>query len=183
MHRLLEKLQRDHRNLEKILAMLTTQLDDFFAGRESNFDLKIELMEYLEAFADQGHHPLENLIFEAAMEKPELADKRELFERLCHQHKDLEGLTRTFRRSLEGVLHEAVMSREELETQGREFVALQNLHLNLEEHEVFPLLDEHLSESDWEKIEANVPKHDDPVFEAPDRIRFQTLVNYLSEQQ
>lgn len=54
MHKLLEKLSRDHRNLEKILALLTTQLDNFFAGKESNFDLIIELMEYLEAFADQG---------------------------------------------------------------------------------------------------------------------------------
>ncbi len=57
MHYLMEKLQKDHRNLEKILDLLTSQLDQFLAGRESDFDLKIELLEYMEAYADQGHHP------------------------------------------------------------------------------------------------------------------------------
>lgn len=180
MHKLLEKLSRDHRNLEQILAMLTTQLDHFFAGRESNFDLKIELMEYLEAFADQGHHPLENLIFEVARKR--IKGQDELFERLAKQHKDLDRLTKTFRHSLEGVLHEAVMSRAELETQGREYIALQHLHLGLEEREVFPMLEAELTEDDWELITANVPRHDDPVFESPDQIRFQNLVNYLKNE-
>jgi len=180
MHKLLEKLSRDHRNLEKILAMLTTQLDNFFAGRESNFDLKIELMEYLEAFADQGHHPLENLIFDVA--KKRIKGQEALFERLVKQHNDLDRLTRTFRHSLEAILHEAVMSRAELETQGREYIALQHLHLVLEDREVFPLLDAELTEDDWEFIAANIPKHDDPVFESPDQIRFQNLVNYLENE-
>lgn len=180
MHKLLEKLSRDHRNLEKILDMLTHQLDSFFAGKESNFDLKIELMEYLEAFADQGHHPLENLIFEVAEKRIKGHD--ELFERLAKQHKDLDRLTRHFRHSLEGVLHEAVMSRAELETQGREYVALQHLHLVLEDREVFPLLDAELTGDDWNLIEANMPRHDDPVFEAPDQVRFYNLVAYLENE-
>ncbi|MCB1853147.1 MAG: hemerythrin domain-containing protein, partial [Gammaproteobacteria bacterium] len=57
--------------------------------------------------------------------------------------------------------------------------ALQHLHLALEEREVFPLLEAELTETDWAEISANLPKHDDPVFESPDQIRFQTLVNYL----
>ncbi|MCB1872085.1 MAG: hemerythrin domain-containing protein [Gammaproteobacteria bacterium] len=180
MHRLLERLSRDHRNLEKILAILTTQLDLFFAGRESDFDLKIELMEYLEAFADTGHHPLENLIYGLAQRRIKGHD--ELFERLAKQHHDLARLTRTFRHSLEGIVHEAVMSRAELETQGREYVALQQLHLALEDREVFPLLDRELTEDDWSMISANMPRHDDPVFEAPDQVRFYNLVTYLRNE-
>ncbi|MCP4284241.1 MAG: hypothetical protein GY792_07305 [Gammaproteobacteria bacterium] len=180
MHKLLEKLHRDHQNLEKILVMLSTQLDHFFAGRESNFDLKIELMEYLEAFADQGHHPLENLIFEVAQKRIKGHD--EMFERLDKQHKDLSRLTRVFRQSLEGILHEAVMTRAELETQGREYIALQNLHVVLEEKEAYPLLDAELTEEDWKFITEHMPKHEDPVFEAPDQVRFQFLVNYLENE-
>ena len=180
MHKLLNRLTRDHRNLEKILALLTAQLDHFFAGRESNFDLKIELMDYLEAFADTGHHPLENLIYDVA--KRRIQGHDELFERLVKQHQDLARLTRTFRHSLEGILHEAVMSRAELETQGREYIALQQLHLALEDREVFPLLDAELTEDDWQKIAENMPRHDDPVFEAPDQVRFYNLVSYLENE-
>jgi len=144
MHTLLERLGRDHKNLERILELLTLQLDHFFAGRESDFDLKVELLEYLETYADLGHHPLENLIYDTG--KKRVGDKLELLERLQSQHDSLTMLTRKFRQSLESVLQGGVMSREELETEGREFIALQRQHLDLEEHEVFPLLDRVLTE-------------------------------------
>ena len=181
MHSLLEKLGRDHKNLERILELLTLQLDHFFAGRESDFDLKIELLEYLETYADLGHHPLEDVIFTVG--KKRFGDKVELLERLQSQHNDLTRLTRKFRQSLENILQGGVMTREELETEGREFVALQRLHLDLEENEVFPMLDRLLTDEDWAEIERNNPRHDDPVFEAPDKIRFQTLFSYLEKSE
>lgn len=73
------------------------------------------------------------------------------------------------------------MPRNELEVQGREYIALQRQHLSLEEHEAFPLLDRVMTEADWDEVLAHMPPHDDPVFDAPDRIRFQILVNYLEE--
>jgi hemerythrin-like domain-containing protein len=181
MHYLLEKLHRDHRNLEKILDLLTSQLDHFLAGRESDFDLKIELLEYMEAYADQGHHPLENVIFTIA--KPLVGEREELMDRLMTQHQMLGQLTRTFRNSLENIFQGGVMSRDELEVQGREFIALQRQHLALEEQEAFPMLDEILQESDWEKIIEQSPNHDDPVFDKPDKLRFQILFEYLSKAE
>jgi hemerythrin-like domain-containing protein len=181
MHKLLEKLHKDHANLEKVLDLLTVQLDHFFAGRESNFDLKIELMEYLETYADQGHHPLENLIFKVAMARSEA--HRELMERLGDQHEKLSLLTRTFRHSLENILQGGVMPRDELEVQGREFIAMQRQHLSLEEQEAFPIIDQVMTEEDWKEVLTNLPRHDDPVFEAPDKIRFHNLFEYLSRAE
>lgn len=181
MHSLLERLGKDHKNLERILDLLTLQLDHFYAGRESDFDLKIELLEYMETYADLGHHPLEDVIYEAG--KKRIGDKVELLERLQSQHDDLTMLTRKFRQSLENILQGGVMTREELETEGREFIALQRLHLDLEENEVFPLLDKVLTDKDWTEIEKSVPRYDDPVFEAPDKIRFQTLFAYLEKSE
>jgi len=178
MHRLLEKLMRDHRNLERVLDLLSTQLDRFCAGEESDFDLKVELMEYIETFADQGHHPLEDLIYGVALERA--GDRRQLLERLSQQHLNLIQLTRQFRRSLENVLQDGMMTRAELETQGREYIALQRQHIDLEESEAFPLLEEILTEQDWSRIARQLPSHEDPVFETPDQVRFHTLVDYLS---
>jgi hemerythrin-like domain-containing protein len=79
--------------------------------------------------------------------------------------------------------HDGVMSRAELETQGREFIALQRLHLNLEEAEAFPLLDKVLTEEDWKEVEAHQPRHDDPVFEKPDQLRFSSLFHYLEKAE
>jgi len=174
----MEKLQKDHRNLERILDLLTSQLDQFLAGRESDFDLKIELLEYMEAYADQGHHPLENVMFTVA--KPLVGEQADLLDRLMQQHQELAQLTRTFRNSLENIYQGGVMPRDELEVQGREFIALQRQHIALEEQDVFPLLDEVLREQDWAAIIEQSPNHDDPVFDKPDKIRFQTLFEYLS---
>lgn len=181
MHYLMEKLQKDHRNLEKILDLLTTQLDNFLAGRESDFDLKIELLEYMEAYADQGHHPLENVMF--AVAKPRVGDRAELMDRLMQQHQELAQLTRTFRHSLENIYQGGVMQRDELEVQGREFIALQRQHIALEEQEAFPLLEDALREEDWTEIIGQSPSHADPVFDKPDTIRFQTLFDYLSRAE
>lgn len=181
MHYLLEELHRDHRNLEKILDLLASQLDHFLAGNESDFDLKIELLEYIEAYANQGHHPLENTIFVAA--KPRVGERAELMDRLMMQHQVLGQLTRTFRNSLENIFQGGVMSRDELELQGREFIALQRQHLALEEQEAFSVLDEVLQESDWAKIIAQSSDYDDPVFDKPDKIRYQTLFEYLSKAE
>lgn len=181
MHYLLEKLQKDHRNLERILDLLTSQLDHFLAGRESDFDLKIELLEYMEAYADQGHHPLENVMFEVA--KPRVGEKVDLMERLIQQHQELAQLTRTFRHSLENIYQGGVMPRDELEVQGREFIALQRQHIALEEQDAFPVLDSVLQEQDWAAITEQSPNQDDPVFDKPDKIRFQILFEYLSKAE
>jgi hemerythrin-like domain-containing protein len=181
MHKILDKLHRDHINLNWLLDLLTKELDSFFAGNESDFDLKIELLEYLEIYAELSHHPTEDVIFEAAMKKTD--KKQAVLERLMDQHQRLTRATRNFRKSLEGVVQGGVMLRDELEVQGREFIALQRLHLDTEEQEVFPFLDKLFSKKQWEQIEAKIPDVDDPVFGKRDPNRFRVLVRYLAEKE
>ena len=180
MHKLLERLHRDHVNLTRLLDLLELQLNEFFEGRESDFDLKIELLEYVECYAELVHHPTEDLIFEVA--RGCIGDKRSLLERVAEQHGKLIGATRKFRQSLEGIMQGAVQSRSEVEIEGREFIALQRLHVDLEEGELFPALEQCLPEQAWQKIEQEVPKYDDPVFGERDPNRFRTLYRYLSEE-
>lgn len=178
MHKILVQLKWEHQNLLKVLEILSNYLDHLLEGDDSDIDLIIELLEYLETFADLGHHPLENVIFDVA--KKRMPDQSGIYERLGRQHEELERLTKTFRLALEGVMHETVMSREELVTRGRECLALQREHLDLEEQQAFPLLEEGLSEGDWLHISANLPKYDDPVFGKSEKRRFRNLVAYLS---
>jgi len=174
-------LQRDHRNLERLLGLLEVQLDAFSEGRESNFDLKAELLEYLETYAQLVHHRAEDLIFEAA--RPLLPGKQAVFDKLASQHGDLMMLTHKFRNALEGIMQGAVQTREEVSIEGREYVALQRMHLNLEDTEVFPLIDAVLSAKDWKRIEKKLPEFDDPVFGKRDTKRFTVLCKYLQDAE
>ncbi|MEN8166986.1 MAG: hemerythrin domain-containing protein [Pseudomonadota bacterium] len=174
---LLEKLRRDHINLKRLLALLSRELDAFFSGQESNFDLKIELLDYIEHYAEQVHHPTEDLIYQAAL--PKVGEGEKLLQRLSREHGNLVGSARRFRSTLEGIVQGEVMSRDEVETRGREFIALQRQHIDLEEHEVFPLLESLLTDEQWAEIASKAPKAEDPVFNWQDYNRFSSLIDYL----
>jgi hemerythrin-like domain-containing protein len=183
MSQLLEKLSRDHTNLAHLLDLLSGQLDAFFAGRESDFDLKIEMLDYIETYAEQYHHPTEDQINQAAFAKPGMEEHQALLERVGREHEALLGMARRFRETLEGVMQGTVLLRDEVETRGREFIALQRQHIDLEEHEIFPLIDKVLSEKEWDKLERSIPHMDDPVFHRQDYNRFRSLIDYLELHQ
>jgi hemerythrin-like domain-containing protein len=183
MNPLLEKLHRDHSNLSHLLDLLSAQLDALFAGHESDFDLKIEMLDYIEHYAEQYHHPTEDRIMEVAFKKAALQDHQAVHERVLREHDALLGLARRFRGTLEGVMQGAVLSREEVELRGREFIALQRQHIDLEDQELFPLMDQVLSEKEVAKLEQKIPHSDDPVFHRQDYNRFRSLIDYLEEHE
>ncbi|MEJ2590759.1 MAG: hemerythrin domain-containing protein [Candidatus Thiodiazotropha sp.] len=183
MSQLLEKLQHDHVNLARLLDLLSAQLDDLFAGDESNFDLKIEMLDYIEHYAEQYHHPAEEIIIGKAFRKQALAAHKPLQERVHREHEALMGMARRFRETLEGIMQGEVQRRDEVETRGREFIALQRQHIDLEEQELFPLLADALTEKEWEKLEREIPHMDDPVFHRQDYNRFRSLIDFLQLQE
>lgn len=183
MSQLLEKLQHDHANLAHLLDLLSAQLDDLFAGDESNFDLKVEMLDYIEHYAEQYHHPTEEKINEKVFRKDAMQAHKALQERVTREHEALIGMARHFRETLEGIMQGEVLRRDEVETRGREFIALQRQHIDLEEQELFPLIADALTEKEWEKLEQEIPHMDDPVFHRQDYNRFRSLIDYLQLQE
>jgi hemerythrin-like domain-containing protein len=180
MSQLLERLHQDHKHLALLLDLLERLLDMFHAGEEPDYELMCEMLEYIENYADQVHHPSEDLIFKRLQTH---ADQHHaVLGVLMRQHEVLSEITRTFRQSLEGIVHEEVLRRDEVEAQGRELVETLRIHLNLEETEAFPLAREALTAEDWEAIEAAASKVADPLFSARDPARFRTLYQHLMSQ-
>jgi hemerythrin-like domain-containing protein len=177
---LLRRLTLDHKNLARLLDVLERQLDDFHAGREHDLDLLCELVEYVETYEDQVHHPSEDLIF--ARLKEVTGDKRVAVETLEEQHHLLADMSKQFRNSLEAIMHEGVVLRHEVEAQGRAMVKMLRQHMDLEEGEVFPLADERLDGGDWDALAAAAPNVNDPVFGRPDPARFRSLFQHLSDE-
>ena len=183
MSQLLEKLHRDHLNLARLLDLLSGQLDALFAGHESDFDLKIEMLDYIEHYAEQNHHPTEEMISRFAFATSGMREHQALLERISREHEGLLGLARHFRETLEGIMQGEVLRRDEVEIRGREFIALQRQHIDVEEHELFPLLEKAITEADWKKLEEEIPQMDDPVFHRQDYNRFSSLIDYLAQHE
>ena len=179
--KLLDRLRRDHVNLQRLLDLLSDELDAFFRGEESNFDLKTEMMDYLETYAERIHHPTEELIYQKALSQTD--EGKLLLERLSREHTELLGMARRFRDTLEGIVQGEVISRDEVETRGREFIALERHHVDFEEQEIYPLLEQTLSEAQWAALAEEAPQGDDPLFMRQDRNRFASLIDYLETKE
>jgi hemerythrin-like domain-containing protein len=183
MRPLLEKLHKDHLNLVRLLDLMSSELDALSAGREANFDLKIEMLDYIEHYAEQSHHPTEDQINKIAFKKKTIQQHKALYDRVRKEHGELIGLARNYRKTLEGAMQGEVLLREEVEIRGREFVALQRQHIDLEEQEIFPLVESVLSDKDWEKLEREVSHAEDPLFHRQDFNRFRSLIDYLKAHE
>ncbi len=180
MNPIMMRLGQDHARLAKLLDLFDALLDRFHEGQEPDFELMCEMLEYMAGYADQIHHPTEDLVFRRAMERG--MQRHEVFDVLMRQHEQLTQLNKRFRESLDAIVHEEVLLREEVEAQGRELVGTLREHMTLEDREAFPIALERLDESDWEAVAAVAPSADDPVFGTPDPQRFRALFKYLSEQ-
>lgn len=183
MRPLLETLHNDHVNLARLLDLLSSELDALSAGREANFDLKIEMLDYIEHYAEQSHHPTEDQINKVAFSKKSMKEHKALLDRVSKEHGELIGLASNYRKTLEGAMQGEVLLREEVEMRGREFVALQRQHIDLEEDEIFPLLETALSDKDWQKLEQEISHAEDPVFSRQDYNRFRSLIDYLKAHE
>jgi hemerythrin-like domain-containing protein len=180
MSALLNRLGEDHRRLARLMGLLEGLLDRFHDGEEPDYELMAELLEYMIDYADQVHHPSEDLIFERLLEQPDRC--HDVLRRLMLQHETLAQLNRRFRESLEGIVHEEVLPRDEVERQGREVLSTLREHMILEDTEAFPLAAEQLSAEEWAEIEARAPNVDDPVFGHADPERFRALYSMLKNE-
>jgi len=180
MHPLLERLNRDHRNLAQVLTLLDRLLDRFHEGAEPDYELMCELLDYMESYADQFHHPTEDLIFRRVIQSS--GESPRVFGILMNQHHQIPQMNRRFRSSLDGIVHGDVLLREEVETQGRELVRALWNHMTIEDTDAFPLIQERLSAAEWAEVDRVSPRANDPVFGTPDPARYRSLLAELAAE-
>ena len=179
MHRILEQLHRDHLRLTQLLDLMERQLDLFHEGEEPEFELLIDMLDYLENYADCVHHRAEDFIFDAyGADHPE---HRAVIDELESQHHTLSEMTRKFRHALEGIMQGAVQRRDEVERLGRDYLSLQRQHLETEEQGLFPALEGAISDRLLDDLESKLPDRGDPLFDERVKDHYRMLYRYLSK--
>jgi hemerythrin-like domain-containing protein len=138
------------------------------------------MLEYVGSYSDQVHHPSEEDILDRLRARTN--ENFPVLDLLTKQHLQLGQMNKRFRQSLEGIMNEEVLRRDEVEVQGRELVKTLREHLELEETEAFPLARERLSASDWDELLTEAPSDEDPLFGNADQERFRSLFRHLLER-
>jgi hemerythrin-like domain-containing protein len=173
----MNRLQREHRNILKLLNALEHQLAIFDTTETPDYDVLAGIGEYFTGFPDRCHHPKEDLIFRKLRERdPEAA---EIVGDLEAEHERIGTLARHFQEAVENVVSEVEVSREAFDAVAQHFIKDQRRHLQMEEERFFPLALEKLTAEDWAEIDARITDEDDPVFGAEASAEFAALRNVL----
>ena len=178
MHPIFQHLHRDHSRLSQVLDLMGRELDLFHAGQQPELELMIDVLDYLEKYADCVHHKAEDAIFDLYLSKH--AERKDLVEEVEGQHKTLVEMTRAFRHALEGIMQGAVQRRDEVEALGRDYLALQRRHLLVEEDDLLPVVEAALSDMEMDALSNELPSGQDPLFDERLKDRYRMLVQYLA---
>ena len=181
MHSILDSLHQDHKNFAKLLNFLSEQLELVQNEGIPDFELLLDVVDYIESYPDLVHHPREDVIFARFLERHDGADA-DIVEGLMEEHRQLKVLTASLRSSLEGILHDAPLERESLAQQLSAFLDQQWKHLNAEEASVFPMLDRVLTPQDWGAVATELPDQADPLFGDNLQQQYQSLYERITDE-
>ena len=97
MQWLFERLADDHKQMMKMLYLFKRQVGVLggLAKAKPNYDHIIEILDYIELYPEQWHHPMEDVLYRemlAANPDMPIAD-RAIVNRLLDEHEALEALT------------------------------------------------------------------------------------------
>jgi hemerythrin-like domain-containing protein len=177
MHPLLERLHQDHINLNRLLGLLERETLLLERGANPDYYLMLDMLDYMRRYPDEVHHPCEDVIFEAYLER--FREGAEIIEHLRSEHQVLVEDTQELRYCVERIVQGSICSREDFQTALAGYLARQREHLNREEAEVFRLIDAALGAEDWHRLEPLLPASTDPLFGGPVAERFASLYSHL----
>ena len=162
MATIMEKLHIDHKNLGKLLGFLTNTLRQLENYEECDLKSLSDALRYMKNYPDCIHHPLENEVF--IYYKDHHNDIIPQIENLLHEHDTLPPLTERLATIVDSALAGDPQSRDVLCHTLRDYIDIQNEHMNLEESMVYPKINTVLDEQEWNKINTELALREDPLF-------------------
>lgn len=163
MHKIMTDLHQDHVNLAKLLKLLEQQAGLLATGGDADLLLMTDIADYIRRYSDKIHHPKEDTIYQIFSARSDEAEA--VIASLLLEHQDLPTITQAFQGLLDNVINDsAILSRQELQEKITAFIDAQKAHLDIEEAELFPLINRILQDEDWAEVEQVVEEHSDPLF-------------------
>lgn len=164
----------EHMYFTRLLKLLQEQVDVFHAGDTPNYQLMLDILSYLQDYADQVHHPREDEAFRRLRKIH--PDQSLMIARLEQEHRVIARAGHTLAHLLTEVdAGDAIVSRAEIEVAAATFLVYYGNHIEKEEEDVLPLAGRTLTAADWAAIKDAVPPSPDPLFGTVPEKRFRDL--------
>ena len=174
-------IEEEHRSLAAVLyGMLYVVREIRYVGIEPDFVLLAAMVHYIDTFMEGFHHPKEDAyLFKLLGSRyPGAAP---LLDRLKQEHESGAVKLRELRQALTRYRDGGSAEFPEFAALVAGYAAFHWEHMRLEENDLLPLAERHLTEADWDAIDAAFLGHTDPLLgaEQGDEYRelFRRIVN------
>src|SRR6476469_2909703 len=124
---IIESLSREHRNIEKLLAILELELGVFDRGDRPDYEVIRAIISYFEVYPEVYHHPQEDLVFaKLKVRDPAAAAK---VGNLAHEHQKGAERLRRVAQAVDGILADGEILRQNVDNIVRDFIEYQRRHI------------------------------------------------------
>jgi hemerythrin-like domain-containing protein len=156
------RLSQEHRNIEKLLAVLERELEVFDRGDRPDYEVIRAVISYFEVYPEVYHHPQEDLVFaKLGTRDPAAAAK---VGDLAREHRKGAERLRRVAHAIDSVLADRDVLRQNVDTIVRDFIEQERRHMMIEERDFFPAALKALKPQDWTEIASAVTGRKDPLF-------------------
>jgi hemerythrin-like domain-containing protein len=170
---IIERLSREHRNIEKLLAVLERELEVFDRGDRPDYEVIRAIISYFEVYPDVYHHPQEDLVF-AKLRARDPAAAVKVGDLAGEHQKGAERLRRVAH-AVDNVLADRDVLRQNVDTIVRDFIEHERRHMMMEDRDFFPAALKTLKPQDWTELASAVTDRKDPLFSDVAEERFDAL--------
>lgn len=163
----------EHANFARLLDLLEQQVQAFHSDAHPDYELMLDICDYLQNFPDRFHHPREDAAFSRLVLRD--ATLKSQVDRLAHEHRIIAWVGRQFKTLLDGCIAGGVVGRAEVEACAAMYLVYYRHHLAEEERDILPAAAKLLTAEDWAAVAAAVPLGRDPLFGDESLERFREL--------
>lgn len=175
---LLGELHNDHRNMRVLLDLLEQECNAVYDGRQADFELLHDIMDYMTVYPDAVHHPKEDRIYaEMRAVRPDLTLG---FQRISLDHQRIGEQGRRIRDAVAAVEQGTVVSRRALVGDMLRYADNLRSHMQWEELDLFRRCREMVRDGHTLLIEEASHGHPDPLFDEAAGRRYAHLLQRIA---
>ena len=169
----LETLYSEHRYIAYLLDAIEEQEKRMRPGKVPDYNLLLDILDYLTHYPDKYHHPREDMLFAHMLESDREFQSR--LDRLRREHKTLRHYNNELFNELTRIAAGRPVDQAGLKKSIQRYLTGYRKHIDYESKKVFPGATGELDPADLEKLEANTRFSDDPVFGTDVQYKYRRL--------
>src|SRR5271169_5469075 len=124
---IIERLSQEHRNIERLLAILERELEVFDRGDRPDYEVIRAVISYFGVYPEVYHHPQEDLVFAKLRTRDPVAAER--VGHLAREHQKGSARLRRVAHAVDNVLADHEVLRQNVDIIVRDFIAHERRHM------------------------------------------------------